>query len=222
MRVFCFVIESLAGEVPSQWDSLAGSCLHGTLGPAAEGENDARRAILDPSWIKAVTSSRLSVVAVGEEWKAALPPRFRGKFVGNEAGGSISQRLSQLEHCNANEPWELLSVWLPVSSSDADQLDTLRKFIGNLPPDIGSIGVLFNPKSKSSSQWLCSAAKMQAADAGPRPIEDVLVTMLAWLGVTPPKPFKGSRLEIAPEKTSGYSPAEEREIQKRLEDLGYL
>jgi hypothetical protein len=222
MRVFCFVIDNQASDVSQPWDALAGSCLHGTL----TSSDDIRRAVIDPAWIKAVTDSKLAVVLVGEEWKPALPPRFRGTCAG-DASDPLAKRLTDVENFSLNEPWELLAVWLPVSSpSDTNSLTAIRPFLTKLPPDVGVIGVLLdNPKSKiqnPKSNWLCSAPKLAASDAGPRPIQDVLVTMLAWLGVNPPKPFKGERLELSPEKTSGYSPAEEREIQKRLEDLGYL
>jgi len=200
------------------------------------------------AFFEALFASGRVLCAVGNEWLGALPRRFCGLAVGENprgfkalpraraahalslleglpggVGEAVSlRRLNVAEKLILCEPWDVLSLWLPLLEPDSPQAGKkLSEILAWLTPDIAVCGVLLGGAQNCRWFW-----RLQGGSGGalpPRPVADVLPTLLSVLGISTPPALQGTPVDLGKAgASSGYTPEDERAIQKRLEDLGYL
>jgi hypothetical protein len=237
-RAFFFVVSTEAPAAGAWFERLLPQACGGPLAPSA----DAAASLQRPAFFGTLAAARLTLCAVGKEWSGSLPRRFHGVGLA-EAGGTVRRQcppsaMEKRSHCLRtvapglrrldaaarvvlNEPWDCFVLWLPLAEADlAPAGERLRDLLATLTPDIAVCGVLL---STQDSRWLWRVHGASAGTLPPRPVADVLPTVLKTLGLPVPAALPGSIAELAgAARVSGYTPQEEREIQKRLEDLGYL
>ncbi|MGD0089404.1 MAG: hypothetical protein ABSE73_05740 [Planctomycetota bacterium] len=120
-----------------------------------------------------------------------------------------------------NEPWDVFALWLALEKQELSAASgPVGRLLALLTPDVAVCGVLLN--GLQGSRW----AMRTLQPGGPlptRPAADIAATLLRTLGIGAPPALPGVAVDLdsAP-SPSGYKPEEERAIQKRLEDLGYL
>ncbi len=231
-RVIFVVVHGEPSDFTAQWQQLSVHSLSGTVLAGAS----ARGRLFSAEWIQAVAAARLSRVTVGTDWRDAAPVRSRALAVFTENGkwrclqpssearvaatlAALPTPLSVAQKLSAEEPWDLLGISLPLPADAEMFAKDLATFLAAQPTDVGTVITLCG---MSDAKWLCHTQGLKSGDGGERPIEDVLATVLAWLNVEAPATLKGARLESTVDRASGYSVEDEKEIQKRLEDLGYL
>jgi len=241
-RVLFFVVAGESDEVPDAAAFRDQSLRTGSL-PATP---DAQALLLDRRFFEALSAARLTLCAIGREWIPALPERFRGVAVAENRSGwqvapasaaervkswladsgaatAAQRRLDAAASAILNEPWDLFALWVPVkeAAATAHVTEQLRKLMVSQTADVVVIAV-FLPKSGSGS-WLLRSPSGETAALPPHLAEDILPTVLFALGAPVPEGLHGTPLNLEQEqKPAGYSPEDEREIQRRLEDLGYL
>ena len=246
-RAILAVIETEPSVFNPHWDQLAARSLHGALSSG----DSTRKALFNPAWLRAISSARLSQLLVGQEWLDAAPARFRSIAVSDDAAGwrcmpastkirvermfddaklktdspSPLRRIAAAAVLAENEPWDFLALSLPIpSGSSAGDVELvargLASFLARQPADIASAVLLL--AGESQSRWLLHTPSVAPATADGHPAQDVVATVLGWLNVEPPADFKGKSIELAAQAPNVYSADDEKEIQKRLEDLGYL
>ena len=120
-----------------------------------------------------------------------------------------------------NEPWDVFALCLALEEQQlAAAREPLRRLLSLLTPDIAVCGVLLN--GPLGSRW----AMRTQQPGGPlpaRPVEDIAPTLLRTLGISAPPALPGVAVDLdSAVSAPGYTPEEERAIQKRLEELGYL
>jgi hypothetical protein len=231
-RVIFVVIHGAPSQFAPQWQQLAAHSLHGTI----SGGGDPRAVVFSADWLQALAAAKLSRVTIGTDWRDAAPVRSRTLAVFTQdsrwralpasSEARISTQLEQLttplavaQKLATEEPWDLLGVSLPLPQEVDAFAQELAKFLAAQPADVGTVMMLCGG---NDTRWLCHTPGIAPGDGGERPIDDVLITALAWLNVEAPQSLKGARLESSASKPAGYSEQDEKEIQKRLEDLGYL
>ena len=231
-RVIFVVIHGDPSQFAPQWQQLAAHSLHGTIA----GGGEPRATIFSAAWIQALTAAKLSRVTLGTDWRDAAPVRSRTLAVFTQDGSwhalpasseaRISTQLAQVttplaaaQKLAAEEPWDLLGVSLPLPQDVQTFAADLAQFLAAQPADVGTLMTLCGG---DDTRWLCHTPGIAPGDGGEHSINDLLVTALAWLNVEVPATLSGTRLESSAPKSSGYSEQDEKEIQKRLEDLGYL
>jgi hypothetical protein len=197
--------------------------------------------------LEALSAKRI-LCAIGREWLVQVPNQFCGVMISNRDEGRwkvlpqdaeerVRKCLSrQSESCAAlpsarraaaavrltlNEPWDVLALWLtPVDAELRPTGEQLRRLLKVLTPDIAVCAVLLLPGNDAYWWW-----REKGAETGDLPnasVEAVVPTLLRAIGVPIP-PQLGQPVDLLQTpQNSGYTSAEEREIQKRLEDLGYL
>ena len=245
-RVILIVLDSPQSDFSAQWEQLAARSLHGDL----VYDDSARAALFNPEWLHAIASARMSKILIGNEWRETTPARFRCVAVGEDGDrwlcvpSSAQSRIDRLFQDASipssaagapaalrriavaallaeNEPWDFLTVCLPIPSGDsADAIAReLAAFLTRQPADAAIVTVLFAGKN---SRWLCHTPGCAPAAAGPQTIQNVIATALACLTVPLPGNLRGTPVALGEAPSNPYSADDEREIQKRLEDLGYL
>ena len=230
-RVIFVVIHGEPSQFTAQWDQLAALSLRGSVANGAA----ARATLFSAPWIQAVAAARLSRVTLGTDWRDAAPVRSRTLAVFAQHGkwnclpASSEARIATLlekamplaatKKLAAAEPWDLLGISLPLPADTDAFAAELAQFLAAQPADVATVITLCG---SDSAKWLCHTQGLAPGDGGERSINDVLATVLGLLGVDAPPELNGSRLEATIDKISGYSVDDEKEIQKRLEDLGYL
>jgi hypothetical protein len=87
--------------------------------------------------------------------------------------------------------------------------------------DVVVIAVFLATSGRGS--WLLRTPSNETAALAPHSVADIPPTILSALGVPLPQGLLGTPLDLEQERTpAGYRPEDEREIHKRLKDLGYL
>lgn len=132
------------------------------------------------------------------------------------------RRLQAARQLALNEPWDAFALWLSLQQAEFPAAgERLRELLALLTPDIAVCGLLLGGPQASRWSW-----RSQQAGGGPlptRPAEDIPATVLKALGIKTPPHLPGMAVDFSDAgRPGGYTPQEEREIQKRLEDLGYL
>jgi len=274
-RAFCLVIASESPQASDWLARLLPQARSGPLTPRSPpwGEGSARGAPADPGaslahkeFFEALCEPRraLCLCAVGNEWLGALPRRFSGLAVGENARGSSPKvlprvraahirsllqrvtadgceapglrRLSVAKQLVLCEPWDVFFLWLPLAEAHLPQGgQRLGEMLSWLTPDIAVCGVVVTagtdsqfPNSRKlvsvpACRWFWRLHKGGCEPLPPRPVEDVLPSLLSVLGINAPPALPGTALDLQRAgASSGYTPDDERAIQKRLEDLGYL
>jgi hypothetical protein len=132
------------------------------------------------------------------------------------------RRLSVAQQLVLCEPWDVFTLWLLLPEADLPQAgQKLSEIFSLLTPDIAVCGVLLS--GAQQCHWFCRVQGGSGGPLPPRPVEDVLPTLLTVLGISVPPALPGTPLDLEKAVASpGYTPEDERAIQKRLEDLGYL
>ncbi|MCY3024569.1 MAG: hypothetical protein NTW87_36810 [Planctomycetota bacterium] len=244
-RALFLVVDSPAPHAGEWFAGLLPRARHGRL--TSTTLSDATAHLRNRCFLDAVRSERILCV-VGDEWSRHLPRVFRGVFVSPRRRGwkvfpakcrdrierllqntpatdrtpPATRRLDAAAQLMLNEPWDFFSLWLSLSDAGlAPAGEQVKELVNRLTPDIAVCAVLLS--ESSGCRWLLRTQSGGGEVLPPRPIEDVLPTLLGVVGVTVPSALPGKPLDLnAAGKPSGYTAEEEREIQKRLEDLGYL
>jgi hypothetical protein len=242
-RAILIVVDSPALDFSAQWEQLAARSLHGEL----TFDDAARAALFNPGWLHAIASARLSKILIGNEWRETTPARFRCIALGEEgehwrctpasaqprverllqdakipaAAPIASHRIAAAALLAENEPWDFLTVCLPIpSAGSADAIaQDLASCLTRQPADAAIVALLL---AGANSRWLCHTPGAAAAAGSAQSIQNIIATVLSALNVQPPESLQGTPIKIGAAASNPYSVEDEREIQKRLEDLGYL
>jgi hypothetical protein len=244
-RALFLVIDSESRHASDWFAGLLPHARHGALTAATLA--DAMVYLRNRCFLDTVRSEHV-LCAVGDEWNCHLPRNFHGVFLSQRQRGwkvfpvecrdrilrllqytPVADRMTpgirRLEgaaQLARNEPWDIFALWLPLDIAGLEPAGVqLKELVRLLTPDIAVCAVL---RSESAGcRWFLRTPD-GGSDALPtRPIEDVPATLLKLLEIPVPSALPGKALDLnVASKPSGYTVDEEREIQKRLEDLGYL
>lgn len=234
-RVFFFVIGPDSAD--AWFPQLAANASAGPLELSA----DAAKRLCDPQFARALTDANLAFCAVGSEFVCAMPQTISGvalaagqsgweilpaedaerirmimpSLAGGAGDSSETRLLKAAAQLALNEPWDVFALWLPKLS----HVERLAEIIAWQTPDVAICGVSL---SEAQSCWFCRLRGVTAHPLPLRPVEDVLPTVLTLAGAIPPPGLPGTPCDFRAAAAPDYSPQDEKEIQKRLEALGYI
>lgn len=222
-RVLLIISEGGAGEAAGVEALPRAGVVSGPLSAAADSQ-------AVPVLLESVLRAGATMCLVGAEWLAHAGT-LRGVAVAYNGNGlrvlpdAAAERVRRLcgpaqhhvalaEMLILNEPWDLFALWL--KRDDAVETDVLHRLAAEQTADVTVIAI-------SSTAWVVRAAGAPSQTMPACRFEDLLATALASLGAPIPEALGATPLALnQPAASGGYTTEDERVIQQRLEDLGYL